>query len=129
MTVDAVITDPKRGILLIRRAHPPYEGCWAFPGGFVDDGESCPDACRREVLEETGLEVEVERLLDVLSEPDRDPRKHVVSVVYLCRITGGRMHAGDDASDADWFDALDGIDIAFDHEPLIRRMLRERNGP
>ena len=119
LTVDAVILDDRRRVLLIRRGHEPYVGCWALPGGFVDYGESCPDACRREVLEETGLEVEVERLLDVLSEPGRDPRKHVVSVVYQCRVVGGDLKAGDDAADARWFGDLDGIELAFDHRELL----------
>jgi 8-oxo-dGTP diphosphatase len=115
LTVDAVIREPQRGVLLIRRGHPPFAGCWALPGGFVDYGESCPQACVREVHEETGLEVEVVRLLDVLSEPHRDPRQHVVSVVYECRVIGGQLASGDDAADARWFTATDGIDLAFDH--------------
>jgi len=119
LTVDAVILDPGRGVLLIRRGHPPFEGCWAMPGGFVEIGESCEAACCREVEEETGLEVEVIRLLDVLSEPGRDPRGHVVSVVYLCRVLGGRLDAGDDAADARWFSDLGGVPMAFDHEEFL----------
>jgi 8-oxo-dGTP diphosphatase len=122
LTVDAVITEPELGVLLIRRGHDPYAGCWALPGGFVDYGESCPAACVREVREETGLEVEVVRLLDVLSEPDRDPRKHVVSVVYLCRIVGGELRAGDDAADARWFASTEHVDLAFDHHTVLGRL-------
>jgi len=122
LTVDAVILDPLLGVLLIQRGHAPFAGCWALPGGFVDYGESCPTACRREVQEETGLEVEIVRLLDVLSEPDRDPRKHVVSVVYLCRVTGGTLCAGDDATAARWFANIDDVELAFDHREVLDRI-------
>jgi 8-oxo-dGTP diphosphatase len=127
LTVDAVIRDQQGRVLLIRRGHEPFAGCWAMPGGFVDYGESCPAACRREVLEETGLEVEIVRLLDVLSEPGRDPREHVVSVVYECRVVGGRLAAGDDAAAARWFTELDGVPLAFDHAEFLGGLGRARS--
>jgi 8-oxo-dGTP diphosphatase len=122
LTVDAVIADDARGVLLVRRGRPPFAGAWAMPGGFVEYGESCEAACEREVREETGLEVRVERLVAVLSDPERDPRGHVVSVVYQCRTVGGELQAGDDAGDARWFADLTGVPLAFDHRTLLESL-------
>ena len=119
LTTDAVIVDPLKGVVLIRRARPPFLGCWALPGGFVEVGESCVDACLREAREETGLDIEAVALLGVYSAPDRDPRGHTVSVVYLCRAVGGVLSGGDDASEARWFGDLTGIDLAFDHDIVL----------
>jgi len=119
LTADAVILDPERGVVLIRRGHPPFQGCWALPGGFVEVGESCAQACVREAREETGLEVEPVALLGVFSRPDRDPRGHTVSTVFVCRAVGGHLAGGDDASDARWFSDLSGVELAFDHADVL----------
>ena len=119
LTADAVIVDPERGVVLIRRGHPPFQGCWALPGGFVEVGESCAQACVREAREETGLEVEPVALLGVFSRPDRDPRGHTVSTVFVCRAVGGHLAGGDDASDARWFSDLSGVELAFDHADVL----------
>lgn len=120
LTVDAVILDPRRGVVLVRRGHPPFAGRWALPGGFVEADESCPDACVREVREETGLQVDVLELVGVFSGPGRDPRGPVASVVYRCGISGGTLTAGDDAADACFFASLDGIELAFDHHQILQ---------
>ncbi len=119
LTADAVIVEPAAGVVLIRRGRPPFRGCWALPGGFVEVGETCAEACVREAREETGLEVEAVALLGVYSSPDRDPRGHTVSAVYLCRVAGGRLAGGDDASDARWFPDLTGVELAFDHAEVL----------
>ena len=119
LTADAVIVDPAMGVVLIRRGHPPFAGRWALPGGFVEVGESCPEACRREAKEETGLDVDVVALLGVYSAPGRDPRCHTVSAVYLCRAVGGALAGGDDASDARWVGDLTGLELAFDHGTVL----------
>lgn len=119
LTVDAVILDPSAGVVLIRRGLEPFAGRWALPGGFVETGESVAAACIREVGEETGLEVEPVQLVGVYSEPGRDPRGHTVSVVFLCRVTGGLLAGGDDAAEARWFASLAGIDLAFDHAQIL----------
>jgi len=119
LTVDAVIVDPVRGLVLIRRANPPFAGRWALPGGFVEVGETCEEACRREAREETALEVEITSLAGVYSKPGRDPRGHTVSVVYLCRVTGGELQGGDDAASAAWFADLSPVKLAFDHAEIL----------
>lgn len=119
LTVDALITDPARGVLLIQRRHEPFRGYWALPGGFVEVGETCTAACQREALEETGLQVETISLLGVYCDPGRDPRGHTVSVVYLCRAVGGELRGGDDAAQARWFGDLAGVPLAFDHAAIL----------
>jgi 8-oxo-dGTP diphosphatase len=119
LTVDALITDPARGVVLIRRRNDPFAGRWALPGGFVEPDESCEEACRREAEEETGLQVAIVGLIGVYSEPGRDPRGPTASAVYLCRPLGGRLVGGDDAETARWFASLDGVRLAFDHERIL----------
>ena len=81
LAADAAV---RRGesVLLIQRKHPPMQGAWALPGGFVDQGEDPILAALRELEEETGLKGTNPRLLMVMGDPQRDPRKHIVSVVY-----------------------------------------------
>ena len=119
LTADAVIVDPERGVVLVRRGREPFAGRWALPGGFVEVGETCEAACAREAREETALEVEPVELLGVYSAPGRDPRGHTVSAVYLCRVTGGAVAGGDDAADARWFADVAGIELAFDHATIL----------
>ena len=119
LTVDALIADAERGVVLIRRGHEPFEGNWALPGGFVEVGETCEVACVREAREETGLAVEPVAMLGVYSDPARDPRGHTVSVVFTA--TGrGTPKADTDAKAVKVFlkNNLPGI-IAFDHRKII----------
>lgn len=121
LTVDSLTRDDQGRLLLVRRGHPPFEGRWALPGGFVETGETTETACVRETREETGLEVEVEGLAGVYSRPDRDPRGHTVSVVYRCRAVGGEAEGGDDAAEARWFapHELARLEFAFDHAEIV----------
>lgn len=119
LTVDALVVDPRRGVLLVQRKHPPFAGFWALPGGFVEEGESCEEAVVREVAEETGLSVKVVALFGVYSQPGRDPRGHTVSVVYQCRVVGGEVQGGDDAAAARFFADLSGVPLAFDHAQIL----------
>lgn len=119
LTVDALIADPSRGVLLIQRRRDPFAGYWALPGGFVEVGETVIDACVREAREETGLDVEPVAPLGIYSDPRRDPRFHTVSIVFLCRTSGRAPLAGDDAADARWFAELAGIPLAFDHALIL----------
>lgn len=94
-------------VLLVRRTIEPEIGLWAIPAGFVNAYELPEDAVRREMREETGLEVEVAQLFDVLSGREH-PRGSDILLVYVVRQVGGVLAAGDDAGDAAWFklDAL-----------------------
>ncbi len=118
LMVDVVVPSEEGRILLIRRATDPYEGYWALPGGFVEVGETLEDAAAREAEEETGLEVEVVRLVGVYSDPDRDPRGHNVSCAYLARVREGEPSAASDAAEVSFLDPSE-VDLAFDHERII----------
>ncbi|MEM4724984.1 MAG: NUDIX domain-containing protein, partial [Candidatus Hadarchaeum sp.] len=106
---------------MIRRRHPPYQGMWAIPGGFVEADESLDAAARRELAEETGVtDVYLEQLY-TFGDPDRDPRKRVISVTYFALIPSGEvsLRAGDDATDARWFPVNDLPPLAFDHAAIL----------
>lgn len=117
LMVDVVIPS-EAGAVLVRRGNDPFEGQWALPGGFVELGESVEAAAVREAEEETGLTVEIEQLVGVYSDPDRDPRGHNVSVAFRARVTSGRMQAASDASEVEVLDPS-GVDLAFDHARII----------
>lgn len=130
LAVDAVILF-RKGVVLIRRENPPYQGCYAFPGGFVEIGESTEAAVRREAKEETGLETDILGLVGVYSDPSRDPRGHVVSICYLAS-GRGELKSGSDARSAEVFPVDKLPPLAFDHEKMIhdalllRDLLRDR---
>lgn len=117
LTVDVIISY-KGGVILIRRRNPPFG--WALPGGFVDYGERVEDAARREMREETSLELENLRLFGVYSDPKRDPRGHTVSIVFTAK-GKGEASSGDDAKELGIFNN-DNLpeDIAFDHKEILR---------
>lgn len=125
LTVDAVIRFGDGTIVLIKRGHEPFAGSWAIPGGFVEYGETVEQACIREAKEETGLVIRLDRLVGVYSDPNRDPRGHTVSVVYLATPTGGTLRADSDAADtlrtSDWRT----LDLAFDHAKILADALGE----
>jgi len=123
LTVDGVLIENER-ILLVRRLKEPFKGMWALPGGFVEVGETVEEAVKREVREETGLEVEVLRLVGVYSDPKRDPRGHVVSVAFLVKRVGGELKAGDDAENVA-FHTLERLPpLAFDHGRIVEDALK-----
>lgn len=116
LTVDIII-EAQGGIILVKRKNPPYG--WAIPGGFVDYGESLEDAAVREAKEETGLNIKLIRQFHAYSNPERDPRHHTVSVVFIATAEG-KPEAGSDAKEIGIFnkDSLPE-DIAFDHREIL----------
>ena len=130
VTVDAVVLHREK-LVLVRRGKEPFKGSLALPGGFVEFGERLEDAVEREVKEETGLECEVQRMIGVYGDPDRDPRGHTISVAYELRSVGGLLQAGTDAAEATLVDLDEVTNLAFDHLRIVedyRRCLVGRPG-
>jgi 8-oxo-dGTP diphosphatase len=120
LTVDCVVFDPRGRVLLIKRNNAPFKGAYALPGGFAEIGETVETACRRELLEETGVEAGALRLVGVYSDPARDPRGHTVSVVYLAELADGvEPRAGSDAAGAEWVADWRKHKLAFDHARIL----------
>lgn len=120
LTTDCVVFDPDGRLLLIRRKNAPHAGTYALPGGFVDIGETVEAACRREVLEETGVEVEELRLVGVYSDPNRDSRGHTVSVAFAAVLHSKQEpNAGSDADGVEWCEDWLTKSVGFDHAKII----------
>lgn len=117
--VDIIISSEK-GVVLIKRKRKPAKGKWAFPGGFINYGESAEEAAIRETKEETNLKVKIKKLFSVYSIPSRDPRGHLISIVYLAEIREGDLKPKDDASDIRFFKEIRAKDLAFDHAKILR---------
>ena len=115
-TVDVVI-ECEGGIVLIKRKNPPHG--WALPGGFVDYAESLETAAVREAKEETGLDIRLKRQLHTYSDPDRDPRHHSITTVYIAQ-ANGKPRPGDDAGETVVF-RQDNLPepIVFDHGKIL----------
>ena len=112
-----------QGIIFIERKNPPFG--IALPGGFVDIGESCEDALIREMKEEVTLDVEIESLLGVYSDPARDERFHTVSAVYICKAIG-TPKAADDAKEV-FIYKIDDIPLdtlVFDHKKIMKDFIK-----
>ncbi len=129
LTTDCVAIDAKGRVLLIRRKYPPDVGHYALPGGFVDVGETVEDACRRELLEETGVKAGKLRLVGVYSDPKRDTRFHTAAVVFMTRVRAPKAVAGDDAAAAEWVTDWRKEKLAFDHARILRDAMRLAEKP
>ena len=127
VTVDVVVVAPLDGqlkVLLVRRKNPPFEGCWAIPGGFVEPNEPLEAAAQRELWEETGVKLSHLEQLHTFGDPGRDPRGWTISVAFLALL--GRQEvelwqpqAGSDAGEVGWFDLDDLPALAFDHVGIL----------
>ena len=112
-------------VLLIERANEPFKGCWAFPGGFMEMDEDAEDCAKRELKEETGMEVRSLVYLGTFSEVNRDPRGRTITIAYYAVVEKSDVIGADDASQARWF-PIDSIPpLAFDHDKILRMALEE----
>ncbi|MCL2114924.1 MAG: NUDIX hydrolase [Methanobrevibacter sp.] len=129
ITVDTLIfnkfPDENKKFILIKRKNSPFKNHWALPGGFVEYGETVEYAAIRESKEETGIDIELKRLFNIYSKPDRDPRGHTITIVYLATGNINDMNAGSDAENIRLcsFEELSSLKIAFDHEKILTDIL------
>jgi ADP-ribose pyrophosphatase YjhB (NUDIX family) len=123
-----VVFNERGEVLLVRRAIEPYRGFWALPAGYQEIDEDPAATVVREVLEEAGVEIEVQGLLDLLFVQG-DARKPANVAVYLCRAVGGLLRPGEEETEAAWF-SLDGLppQIGFDNYQRILGRLRHSSG-
>jgi len=134
LSVDAVIFgyDAAEGIsvLLIKRRIDPFKTWWALPGGLVKTSESLEQAVRRELKEETGVEIQYLEQLYTFGDPDRDPRNRSVTVSYygLVRPKNFRLVASTDAEDARWFNVAELPRLAFDHKSIFEMAISRLRG-
>jgi len=128
VTVDMIVVWD-HDILLIKRGTFPAIGKWAFPGGHINHGkETLEEAAVRELKEETGIVVKIKdlELFGNYSEPKRDPRDHYITHVYTTDDWSGKLKAGDDASEVDWWHWDKLPDLAFDHKKIMKDYLVSR---
>ena len=137
LAADAIVlrkhnTDSYHDILLVTRGKPPFEGKLAFPGGSVNYGEDPQDGCIRELKEETELDGKDIELLTVRGKPNRDPRRHVVTIVYTVNVDpDAKPKGGDDAKDAQFYDLKSIIqnekdNMSFDHYSIIEELVEKK---
>ena len=120
-----LIDRPHRPIVLIERLNPPHG--WALPGGFVDYGESLETAAIREAKEEVGLDVSLIEQFHLYSAPDRDPRQHTISLVFIATAIGEPI-AQDDAKSVGIFNPWEiPAQLCFDHSQIVRDYLHYRH--
>jgi len=123
-SVDAVIFsyfDGRLQVLLIQRKNHPYRGSWVFPGGFIDLYEDPKDAAKRELQEETGIAIAELFQFAVFGRPDRDPRDHIISIIYAGVLAAGEQtpQGGDDAAKAAWYAVSRTPPLGFDHKDVL----------
>jgi 8-oxo-dGTP diphosphatase len=128
VTVDAIVFSKSNGqlyVVLIKRANPPFQGDWAFPGGFVDMEESLLQAATRELSEETGLKDIALVQFYTYGDVHRDPRHRTITVVYYGFASDNLppLAAGDDAGLAAWFPLDDLPHLAFDHDEILHQTM------
>lgn len=128
VTVDIVLfSGGVPDVLLIQRKHPPFEKCWALPGGFIAMEESLEASACRELEEETGITDVKLTEIGTFGDPFRDPRGRVITVAYTAIVEKSLLNieAGSDASEAAWFSSTDLPELAFDHTQIIRKALEK----
>lgn len=125
LAVDGLVLVDGR-LVAVRRRYEPFRDRYCLPGGMVEHGEALETAVQREVREETGLKTRVRELVGVYSDPDRDPRGHVVSAAYWLEHLSGELVSGSDARGVALLDLRDLPDLGFDHRRIVEDFLRLR---
>lgn len=130
VTADIVIitkeTEPK--VLLIQRGSEPFKGCWAFPGGFMEMDETAEQCAKRELEEETGLDLTDFHQIGAYSKVNRDPRGRTITIVYLAIVNKPLTAIGhDDAARAKWFPINSLPRLAFDHIEIFKDAVKTFN--
>lgn len=127
IAVDAIVFGYSKqdgvSVLLIQRKYEPFKNSWALPGGFVLEQESLEEAVKRELWEETGIEVNYLEQLYTFGEPKRDPRQHIISVAYFGLVKAAQyqeLKASTDAENAKWFSIKKLPVLAFDHKQILQ---------
>ena len=129
--IGAIILDRDR-VLMVERGQPPLQGYWSLPGGALEPGETLEEGLRREILEETGLEIRPRGVVEIFERIMRDAagrtEYHYVIVDYLCRVTGGTLCAASDCANARWVPrrALRNLKITEGTLPVIEKAFRNR---
>jgi 8-oxo-dGTP diphosphatase len=126
VAVDAIVFGYSKtdgvSVLLIQRKYDPFKNAWAIPGGFVLENESLEEAVSRELLEETGVQLNYLEQLYTFGQPDRDPRQRVISVSYFGLVKASQyqeLKASTDAENAKWFGIKKIPPLAFDHKQIL----------
>lgn len=123
LTVDAIVYAKEEDeifVLLIQRGNEPFLHQWALPGGFINMDELLEDACKRELEEETGLQVDKMTQFRTYDAIDRDPRHRTISVIFYAQlIKKEKVKGGDDAAKAGWFSLNNLPLLAFDHAQIL----------
>ncbi|HET8794465.1 MAG TPA: NUDIX hydrolase [Nitrososphaeraceae archaeon] len=127
-TTDVIITREEE-ILVVKRKRNPFKDELAIPGGFVNQNETVEQAAVREIMEETALPIRLKEILGVYSDPKRDPRKHIITTVFIGEIIGNKKIepvAGDDASAIKWISigSISDFKFAFDHKRILNDFVR-----
>lgn len=124
VTVDVVLfrkINSSYEILLIQRLNDPFKDYWALPGGFVDENEELETAAKRELFEETDIQLFQVKQIKAYGNPNRDPRNHTISVAFMGEIDSlAEAKAKDDAKAVKWFSIEELPALAFDHAEIIR---------
>ena len=124
VTVDVTLfrkLEGEKQILLIQRLNAPFKNYWALPGGFVDEHEDLETAAKRELFEETDIQLFQVKQIKAYGNPDRDPRSHTISVAFYGEIDSLAVAiAKDDAISVKWFSIDELPALAFDHSEIIR---------
>lgn len=131
LTTDAIVFVKeleKTYVLLIQRGAEPFKNKWALPGGFIEMDETLEAACKRELVEETGLQVTGMKQFKTYDAPDRDPRHRTISVVYYTELPEKKnVKGGDDAARAEWFLIGNLPELAFDHAQILAEFFQAKS--